>query len=337
MSTPRIPPAVFGVAFGLAGLATTWRIASAFTLAPVAVSNALVVVSTLVWAITVILYARYAVATRGTLSGDLADRTVGPFLSLALLTPLLLAADGLTQISRPLGTVVVDVLVGLVLLLGGGLTGLWMRGGTDIDRLHPGYFLPTVAGGLVCSVAAADVGQYRLAEVMLGVGLICWLILGSMIMTRLMFRPPLPDALVPTMAIEVAPASVASIAYLGLNGGHLDVFAAVLAGYGLLMVTAQISLLPRYLRLTFSLGTWAFTFSWTAVASTAVYWLALAPAPGGHAYSYLILAAISALVTAIAARTVLALSRGQLLPGGPTHRGTTPVTKRPDPRPSFSR
>jgi hypothetical protein len=35
----------------------------------------------------------------------------------------------------------------------------------------------------------------------------------------------------------------------------------LLAGYGLLMVVAQLPLLPRYLTLSFSLGTWALTFS----------------------------------------------------------------------------
>ena len=45
---------------------------------------------------------------------------------------------------------------------------------------------------------------------MFGYGMICWLILGSLIMGRLLFRPMLPAALVPTLAIEVAPAAVAS-------------------------------------------------------------------------------------------------------------------------------
>jgi tellurite resistance protein len=75
----------------------------------------------------------------------------------------------------------------------------------NLDRLHPGYFLPTVAGGLVASGSAAVVGQRLLAEMMLGLGLICWFILGSMILARLFFRPALPAALAPTMAIEVAP------------------------------------------------------------------------------------------------------------------------------------
>ena len=93
------------------------------------------------------------------------------------------------------------------------------------------------------------------------------------------------------------------------------------------MVAAQLPLLPRYLRLPFSLGTWAFTFSWAAVASTTLFWIAAGRLPGDRAYSYLTLAAISILVSAVAARTILALVRGQLLPR--TAAGT--LQRRPGP------
>ena len=168
---------------------------------------------------------------------------------------------------------IIDVFIVGVVLLGGWFTGTWMRGGTDLDRLHPGYFLPTVAGGLVASAGAAEVGQQRLAQFMLGLGILCWIIVGSMILGRLIFRPPLPDALAPTMAIEVAPAAVASVAYFFSHGARITPFVTALAGYGLLMVVAQIPLLSRYVRLKFSLATWAFTFSWAAVASTLLFWI----------------------------------------------------------------
>ena len=140
--------------------------------------------------------------------------TAGPFASLALITPVLLAADGVEPYSRPLAAVLVDIFAAGIVVLGGWFTGYWMRGGTDLDHLHPGYFLPTVAGGLVASAGAAEVGQHRFAQMLFGLGLVCWVILGSMVLARLIFRPPLPDALVPTMALEIAPAAVASLAYL---------------------------------------------------------------------------------------------------------------------------
>lgn len=311
MPTRRVPLNVFGMGFGLSGLATTWRIAADLNLATHWIGDALAAIASVVWAGSCVHYLQYALTTPGALSRDLRDMTAGPFASLAIITPMLLAANGIAPYVQSVAAVVVDILVVLVLLLGGWFTGYWMRGGTDLDRLHPGYFLPTVAGGLVASAAASKVGQPGLAEVMLGLGLICWAIIGSMILTRLIFRPPLPDALAPTMAIEVAPAAVASLAHFAANGGRIDMFAALLAGYGLLMVVAQLPLLPRYLGLPFSLGTWAFTFSWTAVAGATLFWIASAQFAGRSIGSYVVLSAISCLIGGIAARTLLGVWRGR--------------------------
>lgn len=327
MASARTPPNLFGIGFGLAGVATTWTVAADVGLAPTWPGTVLVVVATLVWLATTTRYLSWALGPGGVLGRDLHDMTTGPFLSLALITPMLLAADGLAPLSRPVARVVVDVFVVLVVLLGGWFTGTWMRGGTELDRLHPGYFLPTVAGGLVASASAADVGQPRLAQVMLGLGLVCWAIVGSMVLGRLVFRPPLSDALVPTMAIEVAPAAVATIAYLTLTDGRVDVFAAGLAGYGLLMVAAQGPLLPRYLRLPFSVGTWAFTFSWAAVASAVLLWAGSGTLRGDRLLGQVVLGAVSALVAGVAVRTVIAVRRGTLLPPSPpTSPGAVPAT-----------
>jgi tellurite resistance protein len=338
MVSTRIPPNTFGIGFGLAGLAETWHVADEVDLAPSWPSTVLLVVAGLVWLATITRYLSYALSSTGALGRDLHDMTTGPFLSLAVITPLLLAADGITPLSQPVARVVVDAIIVLIVVLGGWFTGLWMRGGTELDRLHPGYFLPTVAGGLVASVCASDVGQPRLAQTMFGVGIVCWAIVGSMILGRLIFRPPLADALVPTMAIEVAPAAIASIAYLSIAGGRIDGFAAALAGYGILMIAAQGPLLSRYLRLSFSLSTWAFTFSWAAVASALLLWIRSGGVGSDRLLGDLVLAAISTLIFGIAGRTLLALRRGVLLPAASA--ATTappapvvPATDRPVPLP----
>jgi tellurite resistance protein len=314
MSVTKVPLNIFGMGFGLAGLATTWRIAVTLDLAAAWIAIALVIAAASVWAMSVVLYTRYVVSHPGALQHDLQDMTVGPFASLAIITPVLLVANGVAPYAHQAATIMIDVLIVLVVLLGGWYTGFWMRGGADLDRLHPGYFLPTVAGGFVASAGAAEVGQQRLAQVMFGLGLICWAIVGSMILGRLIFRPPLAAALTPTMAIEVAPAAVASIALFLASDGRVTSPIMILAGYGILMVSAQIPLLPRYLKLTFSLGTWAFTFSWAAVASATLFWVASQHPAGERVWSYLVLAAITTLIGAVAYRTLLSAAHHRLLP-----------------------
>lgn len=227
---------------------------------------------------------------------------------------MILVARGLTPHAVSLGTVLTDVLIGLTILHGCWFTGQLIYGDYPLERLHPGYFLPTVAGGLLASVAASQVGQADLAQVLFGYGVVCWLILGSMILGRLFFGPPLPTALVPTLAIEVAPGAVASLAWFALGDGRIDTVARMLAGYGVLMVVAQLRLLPAYLRLRFSIGFWAFAFSWTAVATATLHWIAETRPPGAGGWAAPVLVAVTLLVGAVAVRTVVALSRGTLFP-----------------------
>lgn len=313
MTASKIPLNLFGMAFGIAGLAGGWLTMSEFGHASQTVGDVLIALAGLTWLAVLIAYLRWALP-HGRLVADLLDPIAGPFASLVVIVPMLVAAEGIYPHAHATGRVTFDVFLSLTVLLGGWFTGQWIYTPMNLDTFHPGYFLPTVAGGLVAAGGAAQVGQHRLAQTMFGLGIICWVIFGSVIMGRLLFRPLVPPALLPTYAIEVAPAAVASLAWFALNGGHVDSVAALLGGYGLLMVLAQLRLLPAYLRLRFMPSTWAFTFSWAAVATAGLRWLqALHPA-GATAWQYLVLALITAFIAAIAIRTIIALARGQLLP-----------------------
>ncbi|MFJ5214578.1 TDT family transporter [Streptomyces sp. NPDC088354] len=314
MTVARIPVTFFGISLGISGLAGAWLTAAQQGHVPPEVGRALVAVAAVVWCGTLSLYLRYVLSVRGAFKADMLDSAASPFASLAVITPMLLAAQGIVPYAPDAGRFVVDVFLVLTVLLGGWYTGQWIYGPLGLDQLHPGYFLPTVGGGLVAAFSAAQVGQRRLAEVMFGLGIVSWLVLGSMILARLFFRPPLPPGLSPTLAIEIVPASMASVACFALNDNRVDRLSAVLAGYCLLMILAQIRLLPLFLSLRFTPGFWAFTFSWTTVAITALHWIDRGRPPGGLIASYLVLAAATVLVGAIAVRTLIAMKEHQLLP-----------------------
>jgi tellurite resistance protein len=150
-------------------------------------------------------------------------------------------------------------------------------------------------------------------------------VVGSLIMGRLFFRPLLPPALQPTMAIEVAPAAVASLAWFAIHGPRIDVVIAFFGGYGVLMVIAQLRLLPVYLRLPFMPSMWSFTFSWAAVAAAIICLQSAAPT-GYRVWQYVLIAAVTALVGGIATRTVIAISRHQLVPHQPAAPTAHPVS-----------
>jgi tellurite resistance protein len=317
MTAPKIPLNLFGIPFGLAGLGEAWATAAGYGYAPEIVGELVLLLSAATWLVVLGAYALHLISDRAVVVRDLIDPVAAPFASLAVITPMLLACQGLYPHAGNVGRILTDVFLALTVLLGGWFTGQWMYGPVDLDKFHPGYFLPTVAGGLVGSAAAATVGQLRLAEVMFGLGCVCWIVLGSVIIARLLFRPMLPAALQPTLAIEVAPAAVASLAWFQINGHQIDVVMSFLAGYGLLMVIAQLRLLPAFLRLPFMPSAWAFTFSWSAVATMALIWLREGEGAAYRVGQYLVLAVITLFVGGIAVRSMGAILRKQLLPHPP--------------------
>ena len=314
MGAPRIPVNFFGMPFGLAGLGEFWVTLADYHHAPALVGELVLLVSAAVWLMLLIGYVAHVLAHRSAFMADLLDPVAAPFASLAVITPMLLASLGLYPHAAVAGRVVTYVFIALTVLLGGWLTGQWIYEPLDLDRFHPGYFLPTVAGGLIAAFAAAQVGQLRLGQAMFGLGAVCWIMLGSVVLGRLLLRPMLPPPLQPTLAIEVAPAAVASLAWFALHGPGIDLVAAFLVGYGLLMVLVQLRLLPAYLRLPFMPSTWSFTFSWAAVVTVALTWLQDTKVSGYRAWQYVLAAAITALIGGIAVRTVVALGRRLLLP-----------------------
>jgi tellurite resistance protein len=71
---------------------------------------------------------------------------------------------------------------------------------------------------------------------------------------------------------------------------------------------------------------WSFTFSWAAVAAAAIIWLQSAAPTGYRVWQYVLIAAVTALVGGIAIRTVIAISRDQLLPHQPAAPAAEPVS-----------
>ena len=310
---PRVPPTLFTVALGLAGLGQAWHATEPVLGVPAAVSDAIFALAAAVW---LALVAAYAAQGWRQVLADLRDPVLGAFVPAGAITAMILggALAAAAPAAFTAGRILVAIFLAGTIVIGGWLTGQWIAGRLDQDSMHPGYFLPTVAGGLVGATVAAGVRLPGVAEASFGIGIGCWLLLGSPVWTRLFFRPMLPAALVPTLAIELAPPAVAGAACFALTGAAITFAARALGGFCLLMAVAQLRFVPLYARLRFSPGFWAFTFSYAAVAVDALLWITIARPPGATGYAIAALTLITVFIAAIGARTVLAAVRGQLLP-----------------------
>jgi tellurite resistance protein len=112
---------------------------------PRRVGEALLAVAALVLLIVLGVYVRHLLSPVGSLRADLTDPVAGPYASPAVITPLLLASFGIAPQFATTGRALVDTFIVLTVIAGAWYTGQWIYGPLELDRLHPSYFLPTVA------------------------------------------------------------------------------------------------------------------------------------------------------------------------------------------------
>ncbi len=134
----------------------------------------------------------------------------------------------------------------------------------QIQHSNPAWFIPVV-GNILVPIAGVQHAHPEISWFYFSVGLIFWVVLQTVLFYRLIFHPPLPEKLTPTLFILIAPPAVGFSAYLGLTGS-LDPLARILFYTGLFIFLLLIFQLQRFWRLKFYLSWWAYSFPLAALA-----------------------------------------------------------------------
>lgn len=301
--SPRIPLNTLAIPFGLSGLAAVWTGAGEDLGWPEGLGDALWLVAAIAWVWMIVAHAVRGSKSADSLSSQLRHPAQGPIAALVPIVGMLLGAN-LFNILPVLGVALVIASIAVSVVFAGWLLSFWASGPVPVDAVHGGYFLPTVASGLIAATAAARVGLTAVAVGAFAVGILFWIVIFTVLLARLATRPALPAPLTPTLAIIVAPPAVAGTAWFAITGGQIDAVEYALAAVTVVMVLMQVFLIPRYRSLAFSLGFWSFTFSFAAVGGYAIEWLFLLKPFAWPVLVIAILAGITVLIGTIAFKSV---------------------------------
>ncbi|MBS1674025.1 MAG: transporter [Actinobacteria bacterium] len=306
----RIPLNTFAIGFGLAGLAETWSVLGADLGWPWLYGQVLWIVAGIAWIWLIVAHTARGLRTDRRLVDQLRHPAQGPIAALVPVTGMLLGAD-LYDVLPAAGLVLVVLSTIASLVFGGWMIATWFEGRLELAAVHGGYLLPTVAAGLVGADTCMHVGLAAAAWLMLGIGVFFWAVMTTLLVLRLTVSPVLPDPLVPTMMILLAPPVVGGIAWFALAGHEASPVALSIAGLTILTVIMQITLIGRYRRLRFSLGFWSFTFPIAAFGVYTTMWLALLRFPGWQGVATVLAALISLFILAIAVRSLALIPRSR--------------------------
>jgi tellurite resistance protein len=232
---------------------------------------------------------------------------------------ILVATTGVAAFGPSPGTLLGLLLQGLWIAGSGSMVWVtlwvmarWWRpapeGGLAWPSVTPALIVPVV-GHVLAPLAGVALGHADWSAAQFGIGLAFWLPTLGLLMVRLVVAGPLPERLLPTVFIVVAPPAAAGLSALEL--GAPPIIRWMLWGVAIFALLWAGTAARRIAALPFGLTHWALSFP---LAATAGLTLRLAPGSGPMGLLGLALLALASLViTALSLATLRGLRDGSLL------------------------
>jgi tellurite resistance protein len=307
------PVSLFGSVMGLTGLSIAWRLAQGRYGAPGRIADAIGVVAVAAFILIAIGYVVKAItapdAVRTEFRHPIAGNLFGTLLISVLLLPILLAPFDLL-LARILWAAGAVAMVAFAWLI----VSRWMSDRQLIAHATPAWVVPVV-GLLDLPLALPSLNLPTMHGVMvlgLAVGLFFAVPLFTLIFSRLVFEPPMPDALQPTLLILIAPFAVGFSAYVATTG-DVDLFAESLYMLTLFVLAVLLGRM-RHLVLCcpFRVSWWAVSFPLAASSIAALRFAAAEPGLITDAIALGLLALATGVIAALLVRTLVGIVRGEL-------------------------
>lgn len=137
-----------------------------------------------------------------------------------------------------------------------------------IKHMNPAWFIPAV-GNVLVPVAGVKFFPAEVNWFFFSVGFVFWIVLLVIFFNRIIFHSPLPQKLLPTLFILIAPPAVGFISFVKLTG-RVDEFAKVLYYFALFLVFLLFAQIKLFYKIKYYLSWWAYSFPIAAITIASV-------------------------------------------------------------------
>ncbi|MEN6358772.1 MAG: SLAC1 anion channel family protein [Smithella sp.] len=260
----NFPISFFAVVMGLTGATIAWRRAETIWGLNAAVSSTLLAISSVIFAVIMIVYAikiiRYPDEIRREFQ-NITKLSFFPAISISLLLLSIAFMDLLPGFSQALW--IIGAIVHFFFSV--AIISIWIRHPSlEINHISPAWFIPVV-GNILVPIAGVVYAPVEISWFFFSIGLVFWIALFTILFYRLLFHNPLPERLLPTLFILIAPPVVGFISYVKLTG-VVDSMARILYYFGLFVFILMIPQLRMLSRIKYYLSWWAYTFPLAALS-----------------------------------------------------------------------
>lgn len=314
-STDRLthfPVSLFSAVMGLGGVALAWRRATRVWDVPSWPFETFLALAILAFILVAGLYAlkwvRHTDAARAELRHPV-RMAFAPTITISIL----ILATALSDLAPTVATVLwwIGAVTHFVAMV--AVISAWFeRADITAGTITPAWFIPVV-GNVVTPLAAPEIGSIDLAWFSFGVGVVFWLALLPLLLQRLLTHEhPLPDKLLPTMAIFTAPPAVAMVSWQSLTGAQADPVSRILFAAAMIFLVLLLAQAARLRRLPFAVTYWAYTFPTAAAAVAALAMADQTTLVAHDVVAVALLALATILVLFVSALTARAAARREI-------------------------
>ena len=300
----------FAVIMGLGGLTIAWGRAEELLGLGFRVSPALLVITTLLFLVIAGLYGLKALKYREAVSKEWNHPVKISFVPTFSIGLILLAIAWMPTslpYSKLLWSAGTLIHLGLTLYI---ITQWIHQEKFQIGHLNPAWFIPVV-GNILVPIAGITHAPAEISWFFFSLGLVFWPILLAIIFYRIIFHGSLPERLMPTLFILIAPPAVAFLAYVRLTGG-VDAFAQVLYNSALFFTLLLLVQVKWFARLKFFLSWWAYSFPLAAITIATLIMYHHLGSPMYLRLSGLLLGIVSVVIAGLVIRTLMAVFKREI-------------------------
>lgn len=306
----NMPISFFASVMGISGLAIAYQQASPLWQKATELGNFISLLSAIIFILLFLLYAAKLIRYSDAVAAEISDPVKMSFGATITVSLVLLSTSTL-HLAPATSKALWIVGASLHLLYTIYALNSWLhKSNYDIKHISPAWFIPVV-GNILVPISGTAHGYIETSWFFFSVGLVFWLVLFTIIIYRMIFHHPLPDKLLPTLFILIAPPAIGFVSYIKLNG-DLDGFARILYFIALFLVVLLFMQLPRFLRLPFYLSWWAYSFPLAAMTVATLTMYKLTNVELYHWLAWLFLGIVTVVVAYLLVRTLIAIANRKI-------------------------
>lgn len=300
----------FAVVMGLGGAAVAWHKAEKVFAIDWPVGTALGFVALGAFVVIAVIYLAKAVRYPQSVKAEFGHPVRLSFFP-AISISLILLAVVFQELAPVFSRVLWTVGAPMQLVFAVYVISAWIR--QDIFQVHhssPAWFIPVI-GNVLVPIAGIAYAPAAVSWFFFSIGVFFWLSLFAIIFNRMIFHGMLPERLIPTLFILIAPPAVSFIAYLRITG-EIDGFARILYHVALFFTLLVLAQGRLFAKLGFYLSWWACSFPIAAVTVATLLYYERSGETFFAGLGATLLALLSGLLVMLVVRTVRGIASGAI-------------------------